>query len=77
MRPRLPCCDGNPRRSLCRQGACLATPSIGRELSGDAHNLECQEWRNAFAGNAIALANRLVAKQNDRAWSLRTLIAER
>jgi hypothetical protein len=69
--------DGDPRGPLSRQGACLAAASVGGKLGGDAHNLKREEWCDALAGDALTLADRLIAEQDDRAWSLRTFIAER
>jgi hypothetical protein len=62
---RLACRDSDPRWPLRRQGAHLAAASIGRKLSGNAHNLKCEEWCDAFAGDALTLADRLIAEQDD------------
>jgi hypothetical protein len=72
----LACRDGDPWWPLGGQGTCLTATSIGGEFCGNAHNLECEEWCDAFTGDAIALADRLIAEQDDGARSLRTLIAK-
>ena len=77
MRSRLACCDSDPRRALCGEGARLAATSIRGEFGGNAHDLKREERGDPLAGDAIAFADRLVAEQDDRAWPLRTLIAER
>ena len=66
----------DPRWPLGRQGASFAATRIGGKFGGDAHNLQCKEWRDPLAGDALTLADRLVAEQDDRPWPLRTLIAE-
>jgi hypothetical protein len=65
MRSWLSCRDGNPRRPLSRQGAHLAAASVGGKFGGNAHNLEGEEWCDALAGDAIALADRFIAEQDD------------
>jgi hypothetical protein len=74
---RLACRDSDPRWPLCRQGPRLAAPSIGRKFGGNAYDLQCKEWCDAFAGDALTLADWLIAEQDDGAWSLRALITER
>jgi hypothetical protein len=69
--------DGDPRWPLRRQGARLTAASIGGQFGGNAHNLKCEEWRDALTGDTFTLANRLIAEQDDGARSLRTLITER
>jgi len=68
--------DGDPRWSLCWQGARLTATSIGGELCGNAHDLESEQWRHALTGDAFALADRLIAEKNDGARSLRTFVAK-
>jgi hypothetical protein len=65
MRSRLTCRDGDPRWPLCGKGARFAASSVRRELGGNAHNLQREEWCNAFAGNSLTFADRLIAEQND------------
>jgi hypothetical protein len=77
MRPRLACCDSNPRRTLGWEGARLSAARVGGKLGGNTHDFKCEEWCDALAGDALTLADWLVAEQNDGAWSLRTLITER
>jgi hypothetical protein len=77
MRPRLACCNGDPRWSLRREGARLSAARVGGKLGGNAYDFKCEEWCDALAGDALALANWLITEQDDGAWSLRTLITER
>jgi hypothetical protein len=74
---RLARCDGDPRWPLGRQGARFATTCVGREFGSNAHNLQREKWCDAFARDSLTLADRLITEQNDRAWSLRSLIAKR
>jgi hypothetical protein len=62
---RLACRDSDPRWPLGRQGARLSTASVGGKLGGNTHNFEREEWCDAFAGDALSLADRLIAEQND------------
>jgi hypothetical protein len=57
--------DGDPRWPLRRQGARLAAASVGGKFGGNAHNLKREEWCDALAGDAIALADRFIAEQDD------------
>jgi hypothetical protein len=77
MRPRLACCNSDPRRTLGWEGARLSAARVGGKFGSNAHNLQREKWCNALAGDALTLADWLVAEQNDGAWSLRTLITER
>jgi hypothetical protein len=70
MWSRLACRNGDPWRPFSRQGARLASTSICGKFGSNAHNLEGEEWCDALTSDAIALADRLIAEQNDRAWSL-------
>jgi hypothetical protein len=57
--------DGHPRWPLGRQGARLSTASVGGKLGGNPHNFEREEWRDALASDALSLADRLIAEQDD------------
>jgi hypothetical protein len=67
----------DPRWPLCGKGARFAASSVRRELGGNAYDFKCEEWCDAFAGDALTFADRLIAEQDDGAWSLRALIAKR
>ena len=77
MRPRLACCNSDPRRTLGREGARLSAARVGGKLGGNAYDFKCEEWCDALAGDALTLADWLITEQDDGAWSLRTLITER
>jgi hypothetical protein len=65
MWSRLACRDSDPRWPLGRQGARLAAASVGGKLGGNAHDFKGKEWCDAFAGDALTLADRLIAEQDD------------
>jgi hypothetical protein len=65
MWSRLASRDSDPRWPLSWKGARLAAASVGGKLGGNTYDFKGKEWCDAFASDALSLADRLIAEQDD------------